>query len=849
MDASDIDLLDKDRFAQGVPHEWFTWLRHNAPVYRHPEPDGPGFWVLSKHADITAANRNPALFSSDAENGGIVSLTEKERAPYKLMAKGAKSIPMMDPPEHTPYRAALERGFRPRRAAAMEALVRQVVVKVIEEAIARSGVVDVVEHVAGRITLGVLAGLLGAPEEDWPRLYNLANLAVGADDPEYVEPFARESQGARNIAREMCRSIGELGFSGFRFLPLLWEATPSQRRNYLALYKGRGELQRYSRAIAEDRRARPREDIVTQLVQAEVNGKPMSIQQVVLYIELLLTAGHETSRTAMTHGLQQLLAKPEAYAELREDPSGIPTAVEEILRWSTPVQYFRRAVLADTEFGGQRIAKGETVALWYLSGNRDEDVFADPLVFDIRRKPNKHLSFGGGGPHFCLGASLARLEIRILLEEITQRVPQITARGPARPLRSNNIHGLKHLPIELSSGRQHVGTGGIATDGQTARSRPHTPDWSSMTYDLLQGLRVVELSLFSPDALGGHLADLGAEVIKIEEPPAGSHTRYAGALHYRWNRGKQSVLLSLKEEEGRAKLLELARTADVFVYGLRAGAATRFGADYETIRAVNSNIVYCSLSGFGQEGLYRDLATHGWAFDAVSGLAAPVIAEDGLPRTPDNHTLVGIEAGGLFGALAVVAAVRKAERTGESQYLDVAGLDCALAFRATEFDMRTNGFGDMHMSGYVRYQYYPTSDGEYVMLMALEDKFWRNFCEITERMDLFEQGLKIDQSGAADPERADLRAKLAELFSTRTRAEWVDLFISHNIAGAPAYTGLDVLDDPHVASRELTYDQEQADGRQMQLFGSPIKLDGARFLPNRAPALGEHTDAVLNDLS
>jgi len=168
MDASDIDLLDKDRFAQGVPHEWFTWLRHNAPVYRHPEPDGPGFWVLSKHADITAANRNPALFSSDAENGGIVGLTEKERAPYKLMAKGAKSIPMMDPPEHTPYRAALERGFRPRRAAAMEALVRQVVVKVIEEAIARSGVVDVVEHVAGRITLGFLRDCSVPPRRTGP---------------------------------------------------------------------------------------------------------------------------------------------------------------------------------------------------------------------------------------------------------------------------------------------------------------------------------------------------------------------------------------------------------------------------------------------------------------------------------------------------------------------------------------------------------------------------------------------------------------------------------------------------------------------------------------------------------
>jgi crotonobetainyl-CoA:carnitine CoA-transferase CaiB-like acyl-CoA transferase len=366
-----------------------------------------------------------------------------------------------------------------------------------------------------------------------------------------------------------------------------------------------------------------------------------------------------------------------------------------------------------------------------------------------------------------------------------------------------------------------------------------------MTYDLLRGLRVVELTMFSTDTVGGHLADMGADVVKIEEPPYGTPTRHAGSLHFRWNRGKRSAMVSLKKEAGIAKVLDLIRDADVFIYGLRAGAATRFGVDYDAVRAINSDIVYCAVSGFGQAGPYRDLASHGWAFDALAGLAAPDIADDGLPRTPDSHTLVGIEAAGLYGALAVLAALRKAERTGESQHLDIAGVDSALAFRATDLDMRANGMGDTSMSGYVRYQYYPTKDDEYVMFMALEDKFWKNFCEATERMDLFEPGLKIDDPKAGAEEKATLRVALADLFRTRTRAEWIDLFISKNVAGAPAYSGLDVLDDPHIVGRGLTYDQTQPDGRVMHLFGTPILVHGASFEPGCPPGPGEHTDEIL----
>lgn len=366
-----------------------------------------------------------------------------------------------------------------------------------------------------------------------------------------------------------------------------------------------------------------------------------------------------------------------------------------------------------------------------------------------------------------------------------------------------------------------------------------------MSYDLLHGLHVVELTMFSTDAVGGHLADMGADVVKIEEPPYGTPTRHAGTMHFRWNRGKRSVMLSLKEEGGTARLLELIRDADVFIYGLRAGAAMRFGVDYDAVRAVNNDIVYCAISGFGQEGPYRDLAAHGWAFDALAGLAVPDTDADGLPRAPDSHTLVGIEAAGMFGAIAVLSALRKAERTGESQLLDIAGVDSALAFRATDLDMRANGMGNTDMSGYIRYQYYPTKDDEFVMFMALENKFWKNFCDATRREDLFELGLKIDSPDADEADQTKLRHALVHLFRTRTRAEWIELFIDHDVAGAPACRGLDVLEDPHIAARGLTYDQEQRDGRVMHLFGTPIKVNNEKFQPGCPPGPGEHTDEIL----
>jgi crotonobetainyl-CoA:carnitine CoA-transferase CaiB-like acyl-CoA transferase len=206
---------------------------------------------------------------------------------------------------------------------------------------------------------------------------------------------------------------------------------------------------------------------------------------------------------------------------------------------------------------------------------------------------------------------------------------------------------------------------------------------------------------------------------------------------------------------------------------------------------------------------------------------------------------VGIEAGGLYGAVAVLAALRKATATGEAQYLDIAEVDCALAFRGSELDFKNNGLGDMSMSGYVRYQYYPTSEGEFVMFMAIEDKFWANFCEAVERPDLYELGKEVDAPGAESDLKARVRQELSDVFTSRTRAEWTEFFIEKNVAGAPAYVGIDVLDDPHISARGLSYEQPQYDGKTMRLFGTPIKVVGQEFAPAAAPAAGADTDAVL----
>jgi crotonobetainyl-CoA:carnitine CoA-transferase CaiB-like acyl-CoA transferase len=374
-----------------------------------------------------------------------------------------------------------------------------------------------------------------------------------------------------------------------------------------------------------------------------------------------------------------------------------------------------------------------------------------------------------------------------------------------------------------------------------------------MAHSLLSGIRVIELALLAPDLLGMHLADLGAEVIKVEQPPHGDYVREIGArklnglslMHLRWNRGKRSLLLDLKRPEGQALLARLAERSHVLIDGLRPGAAERCGAGYEKLRSINPALVYCSLSGLGRTGPYAQLATHGVAYDAFAGLAPPARAADGSPRIPP-HTQVGIYAAALYAASAVCAALLRARTTGEGCLLDVAEIDAAVAWQAEALGgaRSESGGGRADLSASVRYQYYDTKDGRVVIFQASERKFWQNFCEGVGRTDLFESkpGARVGDHAAGDEA---LRAELAAIFRTRTRAEWVQFFLEHDVPGAPVYEPRELPGDPQVRARELLIEQQHPVAGELRLFGTPVRVEGETFGAGPAPAAGEHTDEIL----
>jgi len=407
MELSDIDLLDRDVFTRGVPHDWFTYLRNNAPIYHHDEPNGgPGFWVITKYNDVYAVGRDAHTYSSDSDRGGVIGLEEPLTPPPDY--GDAKIMLSMDPPQHTRYRKLVNKGFTPRMIAALEPLIRERTTAILDAAMAK-GECDFVVDVAAELPLQAIAELIGVPFEDRHKLFDWSNRTVGSEDPEYM--------------------VGES------------EAFTAQF-----------EMFGYAADLATQRKQEPRDDIMTALLNAELDGDKLTEMEFNLFFLLLAVAGNETTRNAISHGLNAFLEHPQQWDELVGDVDGaIGTATEEILRWASPVMYFRRNVMCDTSLSGVEFKTGEKVSIWYCSANRDEDVFADPFVFDIRRQPNDHLAFGGGGPHFCLGASLARMEIRVLFEELAQRAPRLSRRGPTAALRSNFIGGIKHLPMAFST--------------------------------------------------------------------------------------------------------------------------------------------------------------------------------------------------------------------------------------------------------------------------------------------------------------------------------------------------------------------------------------------------------------
>ncbi|MFN8040619.1 MAG: cytochrome P450 [Acidimicrobiales bacterium] len=403
MQLSDVDLYDPDTFRLGRHHEMFEVLRAEDPVHWHPEPDGDGFWCITKHADLIAVNRDWETFSSNEHGINIPDIGPDDGGVREMML-------YMDPPRHTRYRLLVNKGFTPRMIGLLEQHLRFKAQTIVDNVVER-GRCDFVADVAAELPLQAIAELLGVPLEDRTKLFDWSNRMIGFDDPEF--------QGDRSEGMEAA-----------------------------------GELYLYFNALADERRADPADDLVTKLINAEVEGDKLSESEFDMFALLLTVAGNETTRNATAHGMKALMDHPDQLARLQADPSpdAIALAVEEILRWATPVLHFRRTAMDDYELRGKQIKAGDKVVMWHISANRDEEVFDDPFRFDVTRSPNDHIAFGGGGPHFCLGANLARLELRLIFTELVTRLPRLEPDGEVEYLRSNFIGGIKRMPVRWDVG-------------------------------------------------------------------------------------------------------------------------------------------------------------------------------------------------------------------------------------------------------------------------------------------------------------------------------------------------------------------------------------------------------------
>lgn len=396
-------LADPNSFVDGVPHDEIARLRAESPVCWQDMDGEPGFWAVLRHADVVHVARRPDLFS--ASKGGVVleDLDEENLEMMRLM------LLAMDPPKHVQYRRPLAEPFKGRIIAGLEPRIREISRELMADA-AERGEVEFVHDVTSGLPTKVMGRLMGLPEDDWELLHSLAERQTSGSDPDIVGDADPDFSASVDMA------MYAIEFA------------------------------------AERRRQEPREDLTTLILEADFDGQPMSDVEFGSFFVQLVTAGNDTTKTMLSSGLWALLEHPEQMAELREDPSLVPGAVEEILRWANPLHYFRRTATQDTVLGDVRVAEGDKVAMHYTSANRDELVFDDPHTFDIHRDPNPHLSFGIG-EHFCLGVHLARLEGRVFFTELLSSFGSIELTGDPVRLRSNLNNSFKRLPVRLGDFR------------------------------------------------------------------------------------------------------------------------------------------------------------------------------------------------------------------------------------------------------------------------------------------------------------------------------------------------------------------------------------------------------------
>lgn len=409
-----INLAKVGLFQAGDFHEAFRYLRREAPVHWNPGDENiNGFWSLTKYEDIMFVSRNPQMFISSKGIAGP-GLRNPGQFAADPNSTSSASIITMDPPRHVKMRRLVNKGFTPRAVNAMEPKIREIANEILD-GIAGKNSCDFVLEVSSQLPLAVICGLMGVPREDWDLMFELTNSVLGSGDPEYQAEIPEDERGTLEASRKT--SIA-----------------------------GRARMVQYFRDILEQRRRESQEDLVTILLQSEVDGEKLTEHDILEFCFLLIVAGNETTRNAISGGMIALSEFPEERQRLMADPSLMDTAVEEIIRWTSPLHHMAREATVDVEIRGQKIRAGERVLMWYPSANRDEEIFEDPYRFDVGRTPNDHLAFGIG-EHFCLGAGFARKEIKVMFEELFRRFPKMEVSGPPERLRSNFINGIKHLPV------------------------------------------------------------------------------------------------------------------------------------------------------------------------------------------------------------------------------------------------------------------------------------------------------------------------------------------------------------------------------------------------------------------
>jgi cytochrome P450 len=409
LGPDDADITSHDAYTSGVPHATFNRLRAEDPVHWTDEVDGSGFWSVLRYADAIEVSRNVKTFTSTA------GIRLEEMAPDELEAR--RTLMEFDPPEHTRYRRLVNKGFTRRTVESYEDEIRQLAIEVIEDALPK-GEFDFVHEIAEQLPMRMLGRLLGTSDEDGHKLVAWGDALLGNTDPDFTDTVVDLSDTEQ-----------------YRLVPFRSPASI--------------QIFAYAQEQATNRRACPRNDIISQLLAPMRDGELLTDAEFNNFFTLLVAAGNDTTRYSLTHGLWSMMNHPTLWEAWRASPELTPTAVEEILRTSSVTMHFRRTASRHVELGGKQIRTGDKVVIWYNSANHDRDAFEHPFRYDLAREWNDHMTFGRNGPHLCLGAWLARMEIRVVFEELLRRVEGFEPAGPEEYLRSNFIAGIKRLPVRV----------------------------------------------------------------------------------------------------------------------------------------------------------------------------------------------------------------------------------------------------------------------------------------------------------------------------------------------------------------------------------------------------------------